>query len=153
VAIETVDQREDPDRRRAREGVVYPERRTGFDRRSADADGLRGRWHRMLHSYRDNPRTILLVLALFTLLNLADLVLTYRALILGAAEVNPVMAWLFDIHPVMAGIVKMAVGMLVAEMVWLFRRYRRALELSIGVTATMAMLLIWHVFIGQNLPL
>jgi hypothetical protein len=107
----------------------------------------------MLHSYRDNPRTILLVLALFTLLNLADLVLTYRALILGAAEVNPVMAWLFDIHPVMAGIVKMAVGMLVAEMVWLFRRYRRALELSIGVTATMAMLLIWHVFIGQNLPL
>ena len=51
------------------------------------SDGLYSRYVRMLVSYRENPRTLLLVLVIYNVLNLADLVLTYRSLLLGA---NPV---------------------------------------------------------------
>lgn len=140
------------DRRRTWGGLVYPERRTGFDRR-LPSRGFAGWYHRVLHAYRSNSRTIFLVLALVTVLNLADLVLTQRALILGAVEANPIMAALFDRSPYLAGIVKMSVGMIVVEVIWALRRYRRALELSIFAAVGMSALFLYHLVVGQNLPI
>ena len=117
------------------------------------SDGLYSRYVRMLVSYRENPRTLLLVLVIYNVLNLADLVLTYRSLLLGATEVNPFMKALFDIHPVWAGIVKMSIGMVVSEVIWALRRYRSALVLSIGICVGMVLLFAYHLFIGQSLPL
>jgi hypothetical protein len=107
----------------------------------------------MLVAYRSKSSTLLLVLSLVTLLNLADLVLTQRALILGAVEANPIMARLFEISPYLAGIVKMGVGMLVVEVIWILRRYRKALEVSIIVAVAMMALFLYHLFVGQNLPI
>lgn len=107
----------------------------------------------MLRAYRANPRAILLTLVVFTTLNLSDLLLTLRTLSLGGREVNPAMKALFDIHPVWAGVVKMGVGMVAAEIIWTFRRRRSALALSIGITVAMAGVLAWHVFVSQRLPL
>lgn len=107
----------------------------------------------MLRAYRDNPRAILLMLAIFTTLNLADLLLTLRTLSLGGRELNPAMKALFDIHPIWAGVVKMGIGMVAAEIIWALRRRRSALALSIGITVAMAGVLAWHVFISQRLPL
>lgn len=152
MAIEAPNERRGPDRRQ-RHRLVYPEQRTGFDRRMPQSDGLRSRYVRMLVNYRENPRTLLLVLVIYNVLNLADLVLTYRSLLLGAVEVNPVMEALFDIHPVLAGIVKMSIGMLVSEAIWAFRRHRSALVLSIALTIGMAVLFCYHLFIGQSLPI
>jgi ABC-type Fe3+-siderophore transport system permease subunit len=107
----------------------------------------------MLQAYRDNPRAILLTLAVFTTLNLADLLLTLQSLSLGAREANPAMKALFDVHPMWAGVVKMGVGMVGAEIIWTWRRHRAALALSIGITVAMAGILAWHLFISQRLLL
>lgn len=117
------------------------------------SDGPYARYVRMLFSYRENPRTLFLVLVIYNVLNLADLVLTYRSLLLGATEVNPFMKALFDIHPVWAGIVKMSIGMIVSEAIWAFRRHRSALVLSIALLLGMAVLFGYHLFIDQSLPL
>jgi hypothetical protein len=152
VAIEAPRERREADRRQ-RHRLAYPEKRTGFDRRLPESGGLYARYVRMLHAYRENPRTLLLVLVIYNVLNLADLVLTYRSLLLGAVEVNPVMKALFDIHPIWAGIVKMSIGMIVSEAIWAFRRHRSALVLSIALTIGMALLFCYHLFISQNLPI
>ena len=152
MAVQTSNDRRSTDRRR-RYRLTFPERRSGFERRMPASGTIRARYQRTLETYRDNPRTLILVLAMFNLLNLADLMLTYRSLIVGATEVNPIMKALFDIHPVWAGIVKMSIGMVVSEVIWALRRYRSALVLSIGITVGMALLFAYHLFIGQSLPL
>ena len=152
MGVETSGERRTVDRRMRRQ-VVRAERRTGFDRRVPRSKRPADRYVRMLHAYRENPRTLFLMLAVFTTLNLADLVLTLRSLSLGATEVNPAMKALFDIHPIWAGIVKMAIGMVVAELIWAWRRHRSALALSIGITVAMAAIFFWHMFISQSLPL
>jgi hypothetical protein len=152
VAVQTPNDRRGAERRRHYR-LTFPERRTGFERRRPASGTIRAGYHRTLEAYRKNPRTLVLVLAMFNLLNLADLMLTYRSLIVGATEVNPIMKALFDIHPVWAGMVKMSVGMIVSEAIWALRRYRSALVLSIGITVGMALLFAYHLFIGQSLPL
>ncbi len=132
---------------------VGADRRSGFDRRRPESNRLVDRYVRMLRAYRDNPRAILLMLTLFTTLNLADLLLTLRSLSLGAREANPAMKALFDVHPMWAGVVKMGVGMVAAEIIWELRRRRSALALSIGATVAMAGVLAWHLFVSQRLPL
>lgn len=152
MSVETSKERRIIDRRR-RSHPVAVDRRSGFDRRLSGSGRLGDRYVRMLRAYRDNPRAILLTLAVFTTLNLADLLLTLRTISLGGREVNPAMKALFDIHPVWAGVVKMGVGMVAAEIIWEFRRRRSALALSIGVTVAMAGVLAWHLFVSQRLPL
>jgi len=152
MAVETSWVRRGADRRRQRR-VVRVERRSGFDRRLPTSKRPADRYVRMLHAYRANPRAVFLTLAVFTALNLADLVLTLRALSLGANEVNPAMKALFEIHPVWAGVVKMAVGMVVAELIWAWRRHRSALALSIGITVAMGGIFFWHMFVSRSLPL
>lgn len=103
---------------------------------------LRGLW-----AYRRNPRTVFLTLALFTALNLADLILTQVALSQGAIEVNPAMRALFDLDPVWAALVKAAVGMIAAEIIWKWRRHRSALILSIAITVAMGAIFVRHLIL------
>jgi hypothetical protein len=74
---------------------------------------------------------VALALAAVIALNLADFLLTVRALDRGATEVNPVMAALFDVDPAVAGAVKLLLGVGVVIVVWQMRRYRRILEVSV----------------------
>ncbi len=116
----------------------YPEKRTGFDRRATS------RYQSALTAYRREPGAIAAVLGLILALNAADLILTVRALGRGTGEANPLMAWLFDQHTVLAAIFKLAVGLAVTAVIWRLRRYRRVLELSIVLTALFGLVLSYH---------
>ncbi len=116
----------------------YPEQRTGFDRRATSC------YQSALTAYRREPGAIAAVLGLILALNAADLILTVRALGRGTGEANPLMAWLFDQHTVLAAIFKLAVGLAVTAVIWRLRRYRRVLELSIVLTALFGLVLSYH---------
>lgn len=105
-----------------------------------------------LLAYRHNQRTLALVLAIITALNVADLVLTQRALGLGAVEGNPLMAVLFDADPFMAGVLKIGVGLMVVGLLWALRRYRRALEFSIVALIGMGLVFAYHLILIPILP-
>jgi len=141
------------DDRRLRHGLRYPERRTGFDRREPDGYAPAAIYHRMLVRLRENPRTVLLILVLVTVLNFADLVFTQRALVRGAVEVNPIMRFLFDLHPVWAAVVKASIGMVVVEIIWALRRYRSALVLAMFSCIGMAALFAYHLVTQKIVPI
>ena len=123
------------ERRTARSRFWYPERRTGFDRR---ASGGAIAW------YRDRPPVVALALVGLTAMNLADFLLTVRALDRGAVEVNPLMAALFDFDPAVAGGVKLLLGTTVVLVIWQMRRYRRILELSLVSLAGFTVVLVYQ---------
>ncbi|HKZ28053.1 MAG TPA: DUF5658 family protein, partial [Acidimicrobiia bacterium] len=104
----------------------------------------RDRYHRVLDEYRHDPDTIAAALLVFVVLNIADLLLTVRALSLGAVEGNPVMALLFEIDPAMAAMFKLVVGAGIALAIWSARRYRRMLEASLMLVAVMTLVLVYH---------
>ena len=133
-----------PDRRASKVSLVFPERRRGFERRRPIEGTLRERYHRVLDEYRHDPDTIAAALLVFVVLNIADLLLTVRALSLGAVEGNPVMALLFEIDPAMAAVFKLAVGVGIALAIWSARRYRRMLEASLMLVAVMTLVLVYH---------
>jgi hypothetical protein len=133
-----------PDRRVRNVSLHFPERRLGFDRRRPPGNTWRGRYYRLLERYRGDSDTIAAALLVFVVLNIADLLLTIRALSLGAVEVNPVMAWLFDLDPALAAMFKLAVGLAIALAVWAARRYRKILETSLLLVAVMTMVLLYH---------
>lgn len=110
-------------------------------------------YERMLLRYRGRPVAILLVLTIVTVLNMADLLYTQRALVRGAVEVNPVMRFLFDIHPVWAAVVKASVGMIVVEVMWALRRYRSALVLSVFTAMGMGALFVYHLVTQKIVPI
>lgn len=145
-------ERRNRDRRRSRISLVWPDRRTGFDRREPQLGSLRARYRDWLLAYRRNQRTLALVLAIITALNVADLVLTQRALGLGAVEGNPLMAVLFEADPVMAGVMKIGVGLVVVGLLWALRRYRRALEFSIIALVGMGLVFVYHLILIPILP-
>ena len=150
VAVGVERNRRVADRRR-RHTPVGVERRSGFDRRMPPKH-LPSHWYlRMLRAYRRNPRTVFLMLALFTVLNIADLVLTQVALSEGATEINPAMRALFDIHPVWAALIKAGVGMIVAEVIWKWRRHRSALVLSIAINVVMGVIFVRHLILAPML--
>jgi hypothetical protein len=97
-----------------------------------------------LERYRHDHDTIAVALMVFFLLNLADLLLTVRALSLGAIEGNPIMRFLFDIDPALAALFKVAVGAAIALAIWSARRYRRILETSLVIVAVMTAVLLYH---------
>ena len=124
------------DRRRTGSSFRYPERRTGFDRRAMASSW----WMRMLDAYRRRPALIASSVGLIAVLSVADLLLTWRLLDLGATEVNPVMASLYDGGLAGAAILKGVVTAAVAAGIVVLRRYRRVLELSIVLVAGLAVL-------------
>ena len=140
------------DRRSRLPGFRYPERRLGFDRRTPPRGTWRGRYRAALLWYRRTPAALVAVLALILALNLADLVLTLRALDRGAVEVNPVMAQLFDAGTAPAAVFKMTVGVLIAAVIWALRRYRRILETSLIVVALLGALVGYHLAVAGRLP-
>lgn len=136
--------RRGPDRRTRGVSLYYPERRTGFDRRRPVDGTLTARYHRFLEQYRNDSHTIAAMLLVFVVLNIVDLLLTVRALSMGAVEVNPVMAWLFASDPAVAALFKLVVGAGIALAVWSARRYRRILEFSFVLVAVMTVVLVYH---------
>ncbi|NNF88167.1 MAG: hypothetical protein HKO63_07470 [Acidimicrobiia bacterium] len=123
------------DRRNASARFRYPERRTGFDRRAPGG---------VLAWYRNRPHTIAAVLAGVVLLNLADYLLTVRALNRGATEANPIMAVLFDLSPTLAGVVKLALVLGVVAVIWRMRHFRRILGVSLVALAGFTLVLAYH---------
>ena len=152
MSISAVDNRRRADRRQTRR-FAYPERRSGFDRREPQGRRPGAVYERMLLAYRRRPAAIFLVLTLLAVLNFADLIYTQRALVRGAVEVNPIMAYLFELDPVWAAVVKASVGMIVVEAIWAFRRYRSALALSIFSCLGMAALFAYHLVTQKIIPI
>ena len=140
------------DRRSGRVSFVYPERRRGFERRALEKGSIKAGYRSMICAYRHNPRALLLVLAIIATANLADLVLTQRALAFGAVEVNPLMASLFDSNPVFAAIFKLEIGLGVVVLIWALRGYRAILELSLVLAGAFGLLVVYHLSLAQNLP-
>jgi hypothetical protein len=132
------------DRRRRRLAMRYPERRTGFDRRAPHGPGVRRFYTRMLLAYRRSPVLLASVLGGFVALNALDMLLTWRALQLGAIEANPIMAGLLGFDPGLAAAFKLTVGAGVALVIWRMRRYRRVLETSLVLLAGFSLLLAYH---------
>lgn len=152
MSTESIAERRDVERRRTRR-FHLPERRSGFDRREPMGMRPAAVYERMLRRYRGRPVAIFLVLTIVTVLNMADLLYTQRALVRGAVEVNPIMRFLFDIHPVWAAVVKASVGMIVVEVIWALRKYRSALVLSIFSAIGMAALFIYHLVTQKIVPI
>lgn len=144
--------RRSADRRSRIPAFRYPERRSGFDRRTPPADSWRGRYRATLLWYRRTPAALGAVLGLMLALNAADLVLTLHALDRGAVEVNPVMAQMFEAGTAPAALFKLTVGVLVAGVIWALRRYRRILEASLIVVAILGALVVYHVAAAGQLP-
>lgn len=142
--ISSTERRGTGDRRRRRLAMRYPERRSGFDRRMPYAAGVRRSYTRMLLAYRESPMLLASVLGGFVALNALDMLLTWRALQLGAVEANPVMAGLLGFDLGLAVAFKLTVGVAVALVIWRMRRYRRVLETSLILVAGFSLLLAYH---------
>lgn len=132
------------DRRVRRIPFHFPERRSGFDRRSLGGEGWRSSYETALHNYRDNKMSFFLVLATIVVFNYVDYILTVRVLRAGGVELNPIMARLFDIGPVAAATAKLgAVGAAVMVLLML-RRFRRTLEASLVLLLAFTALMFYH---------
>lgn len=131
-----------PDRRIERTSLYFPERREGFERRIKD--GWRGSYAVGLQTYRDNPMTFLLVLATVVVFNYIDYQLTIGVLQAGGVELNPLMARLFDVSPVVAAAAKIGAVGAVAVVLLSLRRYRRTLEASLVLLVTYTALMFYH---------
>jgi hypothetical protein len=152
MSVDTVDQRSGRDRR-TRRRFTHPERRSGFDRRAPAGGPVRVAYETSLRWLRGRDRIIFLMLALVTVLNLGDLLLTQRALVRGGVEVNPIMRFFFDIHPVWAAVVKASIGMIAVEVVWALRRFRAAIVLSVVTLLGMGTLFVYHLVSQRIVPI
>ncbi|MBU1225787.1 MAG: hypothetical protein KJ698_01065 [Actinobacteria bacterium] len=137
----TLERRSVPDRRAGRASLRCPERRTGFDRRAIGTS----RVGRLLDAYRRRPVLIACCALGIAALSAADLLLTWRLISLGAHEVNPVMARLFERGVGSAATLKAPITVAVAGGIWLMRRYRRVLEFSLMALALLAGLVAYQV--------
>jgi hypothetical protein len=139
------------DRRVKRSRFHFPERRTGFDRRLVERPGWKGMWDASIHKYRDNRTTFLLVLATIVVFNYVDYLLTVRVLQAGGAELNPIMARLFEISPVVAALAKLGTVGAAVMVLMLLRRYRRTLEASLILLLAFTALMFYHAALAMQL--
>ncbi len=145
------DRRTNPSRRTQRRLVHFPERRTGFDRRSCEHSSLRCAYDRALRSYRTDTARFFVVLATIVILNFVDLLLTVRALGMGAAEINPIMSGLLSSSMVGAALVKVGIVGVVAIMLLSMRRFRRVIELSLLLLGIFTALTTYHAVVAIRL--
>lgn len=136
-------------RRKERRGrccsFCWTENRSGFDNRQHPARGAA--WLRQtIMAMRDNPGLLLQVLLLFNIYNVADFVLTARALAVGSREINPVMRALFAADPLLAGVFKIATGLAVTLVIWRLRRFRLILQLGLFVFFLYVALIAYHLY-------
>jgi len=132
---QAIDHRRGSDRRVKAVSFRFPDRRHGFARRQAERGRLVTAYRQMLGAYRSRPQLLAGVLTAIAILNGADLLLTIRALELGAAELNPIMATLLDSNLVLATSFKVTIGLAVVATMWMLRRYRLILEMSLALLA------------------
>jgi hypothetical protein len=108
-------------------------------------------WDASLRKYRDNKTGFLLVLATIIVFNYVDYLLTYRVLQAGGSELNPIMARLFEISPIVAASTKLGtVGVAVLVLLTL-RRYRRTLEASLILLVAFTALMFYHAAVAVQL--
>ncbi|MDJ0923797.1 MAG: DUF5658 family protein [Acidimicrobiia bacterium] len=132
------------DRRVQRAPFHFPERRSGFDRRAGTDTGWRGLWDASMRKYRENKSTFLLVLATIIVFNYVDYLLTIRVLRAGGQELNPIMARLFEISPVVAATAKLGTVGAAVLVLLMLRRYRRTLEASLVLLLAFTALMFYH---------
>jgi hypothetical protein len=131
------------DRRQRTIFLSWPERRSGFDRRDEAA----------VEVLRDSPALLAAVLSVLNILNVLDWRLTAFAIQQGASEGNPVMAALFGVDALAAGLFKVALMLAMTFVIWRSRRYRRVLELAVIATMMYTALIAYHLFgLGLILP-
>lgn len=133
------------ERRVARKGVRFPERRTGFERR--DIPGWRGRYQSEIRSFSESRIGFPLVLATIIVFNLIDYLMTLRVLDAGGAELNPIMERLFQLSPEAAALVKLITAGVVALSLLALRRYRRTIEVSLLIMLGYSALMFWHIYL------
>jgi hypothetical protein len=115
---------------------VWPERRTGFDRRAA---------HPVLGRLRNSGLLVAAVLVSVNLLSGLDGALTLWELQGGfAAELNPVLSALYSASPWLAVVFKLGVTAVVTWALWTQRRYRPVLQGAVLVLAVYVALIGWH---------
>lgn len=137
---QAIDLRRGTDRRVKAVSFRFPDRRRGFTRREAERGRLGAAYGTMLSAYRFRPHLLAVVLVAIAALNVADLLLTVRALDLGAAELNPIMAALLEVDMALASTFKVTIGVAVVATMWLLRRYRLILEASLVILAGFTLL-------------
>jgi hypothetical protein len=86
-------------------------------------------------------------LVLLWLLNLEDVLLTRRALALGATEVNAIMAFFLHLGFVPAALIKMAVVTAGAVFLWTQRRRRIVLLASVGLCVVYVTLVVYQMVV------
>lgn len=87
---------------------------------------------------RKRSRAVFVLLVAANLLSLADYALTLRALEVGATEANPFLRLLFDIDPILTGLVKLVLVVGASLLIWRFRRFRRVLSVVLAMVALFA---------------
>lgn len=124
------------------------ERRDGFDRRRSHSG--RGLYSRVFGKgafhLRENLYAVILLLIMFNLFNIADFVFTMKALAAGHSEGNPVMDRLFTTGPAVAGVFKIAVGLIITAFIWFLRKYRLVLEAGIFILLLYMALIMYHIY-------
>lgn len=124
------------DRRLSRPAICYPDRRSGFDRRSQKG---------LLGALRESPAVLLTLLIGLNALSAADWAFTTRALANGALEANMILDSLIAIDPLAAVAFKAACVLAVTAAIWLARRYRLVLATAVGAVAVYGALMVYHV--------
>jgi hypothetical protein len=109
-----------------------PDRRSGFDRRASVPGGP---ITRALRRIRDSRFGLPAILVAVNLLNIVDLLLTFRLLGDGAVEGNPLMRVLIGNDPILALIVKVGLVALATWGLWRQRRYRLVVATCVLVLA------------------
>jgi hypothetical protein len=151
MAQRSTERRTGGERRVRRVSFHLPERRSGFDQRRCRTSGLRCYYERGLRDFRSNRSAFLLVLATIVVFNYVDLLLTVRALDLGAIEANPVMARLFEADLVLAAVVKLGIGGAAVLLLLAMRRFRRVLEASLVLVVGFSVLMGYHAVLALSL--
>jgi hypothetical protein len=133
-----------PDRRRRRR-LVARERRSGFDRRrSLRRSPVAAALEAPVLRLRDQPTLLAELLLLINLLSVLDLLITLELLRLGAVEVNPIMARLFEFGPSSAAVAKIGVVLVATLGLWRLRRHRAALTTAVALAAVYGSLVIYE---------
>ena len=120
-----------PDRRRRR-SFRLDERRSGFDRRrSVCRSPLTAALEAPVLRLRDDRALLAELLVMVNVLSALDLFITFTVLRLGAVELNPLMARLFESGLLPAALVKLGLVLAATGGLWLLRRRRSALRTSL----------------------
>lgn len=140
-----LERRSQTDRRAPKTKVHFPERRTGFDRRTDPSAGsTRSAYRAWIRRLSDSPQKSAVLMASFVVLNIADVAFTLRALNRGLPELNPVMAVLLDTGHGVAAFVKVGISAALAAAGWWLRRFRRVIEVGLIAVTLMTLVVLYH---------